>query len=347
LPAYADCIILVSFQSEEMTFVDTVKKILSSAVGPMTPQEIRDVIKKEHPVFYETPAHIRNVDKGHYKDIDHALLAQIYTLVVTNRDFFCEKNSKPMKISLHLEQATEGPERTELTCRSPSRTFHAAKVIQYESKVREILENAEEYHQAYYKAETFRGPSHYFHQRALETRQEAWSLAHLEYVYATLSAWGMHRMGKGGSKMQSFDTFRRSVEPLQDKITEAQQFDFREMNDQKWANLEEIFRHINVMASGTSLVGNSKVMHHMLPNIVPPIDREYTLRFLRGTVNIKNDSAYEWQLMKGIISDFFIPVASDKEFQQKADKWMTRKNEYPWDTSILKIVDNLVIGSKK
>ena len=214
-------------------------------------------------------------------------------------------------------------------------------------KVRDILANAEKYHQSYYKAETFDGPSLYFHQRAIETRQLPASLTHLEYVYATLASWGMHRMGKRGSKMGSFDNFRRSIEPLRDKISVAQQFDFREMNSQKWSLLEEIFKGIKVMASRTSLVGNSKVMHHMLPNIVPPIDREYTLWYLRGNKNIRNDLDDEWQLMKGIISDFFIPVASDKDFESKADKWMARVEEYPWDTSVLKVIDNLVIGSKK
>ena len=217
----------------------------------------------------------------------------------------------------------------------------------YHDKVRIILANADKYHQAYYKAETFRGPSLYFHQRSLETRKSKETLTHLEYIYATLASWGMHRMGKGGSKMQRFDTFRKSIELLKDEIAEAQNFDFREMNGHKWALLKDIFKGINVMASGTILVGNSKVMHHMLPNVVPPIDREYTLWYLRGNKNIKNDLDYEWQLMKGIVSDFFIPVASDREFESKAGNWMARQDEYPWDTSVLKIVDNLVIGSKK
>jgi hypothetical protein len=329
-----------------MPFVETVRKILSSSAGPMTPQEIRNIVKKEYPEFYGTAAHIANVNKGHYKDIDHALLAQIYTVVGTNRSFHCDKSSKPMKISLHIEEADQLHQRTEP--KHPRNLLSlSAKVIQYEDNVRDILENADTYHQAYYKAETFRGPSLYFHQRALETRQVPCSLTHLEYIYATLSAWGMHRMGKGGSKMQSFDTFRRSIEPLKDKIAEAQKFDLRQMDLQKWACLEEIFYGINAMASGTSLVGNSKVMHHMLPNIVPPIDREYTLWFLRGNTNIKNDLAYEWQLMKTIISLFFIPVASDNQFRLKAERWMAKKDEYPWDTSLLKIVDNLVIGSRK
>lgn len=100
----------------------------------------------------------------------------------------------------------------------------------YRDKVRAILANAEKYHRAYYKAETFRGPSLYFHLRALETRQSIATRTHLEYVYATLASWGMHRMGKGGSKMQSFDTFCRSIEPLRAKLEKSQGFNFREMD---------------------------------------------------------------------------------------------------------------------
>jgi len=217
----------------------------------------------------------------------------------------------------------------------------------YQDKVRDILDNADRYHQAYYEAETFRGPSLYFHLRALKTRQSPSSLKHLEYVYATLASWGMHRMGKGGSKMQSFDTFRQSVKSLKDKISKAQKFDPGEMNDEGWALLEKIFKGIKIMASGTSLVGNSKVMHHMMPNIVPPIDREYTLQYLRGNTNISNDLDDEWQIMKDIISNFFIPITCNRQFLSTAKEWMAKPSEFPWDTSVLKVVDNLVIGSKK
>lgn len=329
-----------------MKFSDAVRKILSSGIDPMTPQEIRDHIKMSYPEFYGTPAHIRNVEKGHYKDLDHALLAQIYTLVKTSDKFVCDKNFKPMKISL-INETNQWIQRTGQMHRPPVRTSRSNREINYGNQVNDIVINAEKYHEAYYNAETFRGPSLYFHQRAIETRRDPGSLTHLEYVYATLSSWGMHRMGKGGSKMQSFETFHRSIEPLLDRLLEAQRFDFREMNEIKWALLKDIFKGINIMASGTSLVGNSKVMHHMLPNIVPPIDRNYTLRYLRGNTNLKNDLDYEWQLMKDIISNFFISVASDKKFESKADKWLSIKNKYPWDTSILKIVDNLVIGSMK
>lgn len=252
-----------------------------------------------------------------------------------------------MKISLRTNETTKRPEGAGLRRQNLIRLFPTVSASQFHEKIRDILANSEKYHEAYYKAETFRGPSLYFHQRALETRQPPASLRHLECVYATLASWGMHRMGKRGSKMQSFDVFRRSIEPLQRRIVEAQRFDFREMNDQKWTLLKEIFQSLNVMASGTSLVGNSKVMHHMLPNVVPPIDREYTLWYLLRNKNIRNDLDWEWELMKEIIANFFIPVASDREFGLMAHRWIERKDEYPWDTSFLKIVDNLVIGSMK
>ncbi|MGD0309877.1 MAG: hypothetical protein ABSC02_11370 [Acidobacteriota bacterium] len=217
----------------------------------------------------------------------------------------------------------------------------------YRDKIQNILLNADTYHEAYYKAETFRGPSLYFHRRALDTRQAQGSVTHLEYVYATLASWGMHRMGQRGSKMQQFEAFRRSIEQQADRITEAQTFDFRAMNDQKWALLRKIFQGIKIMASGTSLVGHSKVMHHMMPNIVPPIDREYTLRYLRGKTTITNNLDQEWLILREIVSDFFIPVACDPGLNLKASKWITSPEEYPWDTSILKVVDNLVIGALK
>lgn len=214
----------------------------------------------------------------------------------------------------------------------------------YEEKVKDILVMADEYHKAYYEAKTFGGPSLYFHQRALDTRQIPDSLTHLEYVYATLASWGMHKMGPKGAKMQSFDTFCRSIRSIMEKIKNAQRFDVRDMNEHKWVLIKEIFQGINVMDSSTSLVGNSKVMHHLLSNIIPPIDREYTLAYLRGNKTIKNDLDHEWLIMREIISDFFIPVASDRDFEKKACNWIEKKNEYPWDTSILKVVDNLVIG---
>jgi hypothetical protein len=224
---------------------------------------------------------------------------------------------------------------------------HPQQTHSYSEKVQKILQDAETYHQAYYKSEIFGKPCLYFHQKSLETRHNPSSVKHLEYVYATLIAWGMNRPGRGGSKMRDFETFFESIKPLNNDILVAQTFDCCNMDDDKWVILEKVFKGIQVMKTKTSLVGNSKVMHHMLPNVIPPIDRKYTLSFLHGNTNIRNDLDYEWQLMKKIITFFFIPVASDKNFHLLAIDWINRTNEFPWDTSELKIIDNIVIGALK
>ena len=143
----------------------------------------------------------------------------------------------------------------------------------FEQQIADILANAETYHRAYYQAERFGGPSLHFHRRSLATRSPEVTEQHLEYVYATLASWGMHRMGKGGSKMQDFGTFCHSVAPFRGRIALAQKFNLSAMTNHDWDTIKEVFCGIRIMATETRLVGNSKVMHHMMPNVVPPIDR--------------------------------------------------------------------------
>ncbi len=216
----------------------------------------------------------------------------------------------------------------------------------FANKVADILENAERYHSAYYLNVPFRGPSLYFHQRSINTRKSEDFDTHLEYVYATLASWGMHRMGRGGSKMESFEVFRQSILKLRVRIVEAQAFELRDIRERHWSLISEIFQGIRIMATKVHLVGHSKVMHHMLPNIVPPIDREYTLNFLYGNKNIAVDTYQEWKKMKEMISGFFLPIAVNQAFAKKADIWMEEKETYQWDTSVLKVIDNLIIGAK-
>ena len=83
-----------------MTFADLIRQILRSHPEGMTPQQIRDTIKSKHQDFYGTESHRRNVEKGHYKNLDHALLAQIYVASRTGGQIFVDKSQKPIRLSL-------------------------------------------------------------------------------------------------------------------------------------------------------------------------------------------------------------------------------------------------------
>lgn len=214
-------------------------------------------------------------------------------------------------------------------------------------KVREILQHADAYHQRYYASETFGGPSIHFHRRALGMWGKVTGVERLELIYAVLSSWGMHRMGPSGSKMQAFATFEGSVASVKECIEALRPVLPGKLSPSDWAMLEMVFKDIKVMVSGTTIVGNSKVMAHLLPNLVAPVDRQYTLKFLFGRKEIQNGLEREWKLMRKIHEQFYYPVAIDTGFQRKAQAWIIKDSRFPWDTSILKVIDNLVIGSMR
>ena len=81
-----------------MNFTDTLKLILKNK--QMTPQEIREEIKKQYPIHYGTESHNRNFEKGHYQSLDHALLAQIYSVIRTNENFMIDKSTRPLTVSI-------------------------------------------------------------------------------------------------------------------------------------------------------------------------------------------------------------------------------------------------------
>jgi len=214
----------------------------------------------------------------------------------------------------------------------------------FDDKVNDILLNAGTYHETFRLSETFTGPSLHFHRRALATDPANWK-DKLELVYAVLASWGMHRMGASGSKMESFDVLENSVDGVRSDLDELRRTDSCDLSASAWQMLKRVFKKVRVMASGTTIVGNSKVLVHLVPNLVAPIDREYTMNFLFGSKMFQNGLEREWPLMRKIHEDFYYAVANNKTFRIKAKAWISDEEKYPWDTSILKIVDNLVIGA--
>lgn len=214
-------------------------------------------------------------------------------------------------------------------------------------KVADVLVHANQYHDVFCgpgRASIFRGPALHFHRRALEAPLSKLS-DKTELIYAVLASWGMHRMGPGGSKMESYDEFSKSLAMSRSYVAQLQGVTPHTMTSSDWGILKSAFCGLRVMTSGTAIVGNSKVLAHLLPNLVAPIDREHTLKFLFGGTAFTNDIQWEWKLFRKIHDEFYYPVVNDSGFSSKAEDWIRMSATYPWNTGSLKIVDNLVIGA--
>jgi hypothetical protein len=133
----------------------------------------------------------------------------------------------------------------------------------------------------------------YFHERAIERRRlhgSAESLLRdvqfLEYVYAVLPSWGMHRMGPLAAKVTEFSSLVNSLRSVQSAIEELWPLDITRLDPadvpEVAAKTWHVIAAIKASTSETQIVAGSKTLHHLLPDLVPPIDRQYTFRFFTG-----------------------------------------------------------------
>jgi hypothetical protein len=155
---------------------------------------------------------------------------------------------------------------------------------------------------AFEASQAFPGPSLYFHLRAIERRRAHQTVSSLlddtrflEYVYAVLPAWGMHRMGRQPAKVGDFTPI---VTALGERVAALEQLwplRITTLSAQAAADVAatawDVIAHTKVSTSRTQIVAGSKFLHHLLPDLIPPIDRQYTFSFFTGQKMVANDQS--------------------------------------------------------
>jgi hypothetical protein len=194
----------------------------------------------------------------------------------------------------------------------------------------------------------FSGPSVYFHQRALETRRQHTSAASLfaddrflEYVYAVLPSWGMHRMGGQAAKVTEFSQLAaslRSAIPLIDQlwplnITCLDPADVPAVTSCAW----QAIATIRASTSETQIVAGTKTLHHVLPDLIPPIDRQYTFRFFTGQKLVPSGD------QRGAFLEWFPHLAEIGRRCRAAIESAINGGD-PMATGPAKVIDNAIIG---
>lgn len=192
----------------------------------------------------------------------------------------------------------------------------------------------------------FGGPSLYFHQRALQELNNSFlSTNHLEMIYATLTAWGMHRMGETKTKIIEFDAFCKSIQKNENELLSLKELRIENLQEKEFTELIKRLNNIcfslKVSVSNSKLVGNSKTLAHILPNLVPPIDRQYTIRFFRCEDLNKTPPNFspdeEKTYFNYILKKSYLLINSIK-----SDKRINIDNNF--NSSYPKIFDNLIVS---
>lgn len=195
------------------------------------------------------------------------------------------------------------------------------------------------------KLNPFTGPSLYFHYRTLSLRRQYGTIAELltdecflESLYATLTAWGLHRMGPKGAKLVDFKVMVDGLRALEKPINNLAPLTIWNLESEHVADVGrriwEVLSTLTVGVGESKIVAGSKSLHHILPDLVPPIDRAHTLHFFFGhtTLNQGDETAFAEMF------PYFHQIAT-----QSRSKIETRLG-HGMNTSPTKVVDNAIVG---
>lgn len=241
--------------------------------------------------------------------------------------------------------------------------FRASTLVRMDQQVAKLIAGFVHFVEVFDTKRRFGGPSIYFHDRTLERLRSFGSPSKallddgfIESLYAVLTAWGMHRMGSRGARMEEFRVFKESLRAQLPRISELEQHLNRIGSDQHIelpqvpkidlpVLTQELWSIISGLKLGksdeTKIVLGSKAVHHLFPEILPPIDRRYTLQFFLDTEVFapkREQGAF------GEIFPRFHEIALDR-----ASIIATLMNEgSPADrymrTSSTKMIDNAIVG---
>jgi len=167
----------------------------------------------------------------------------------------------------------------------------------------------------------------------------------IELIYVTLSAWNMNSRG---AKLSDFEDFKDSLKINKNQVLNLSKYRMEKIQEIEFEMLTKILEHLfnNLKLVGKNknnnekprLVTFSKTMHFLLPDLIMPIDRKYTLKFFYNNVSINPKLNLQFQKFLHIFKE-----CSNFALKSK----LNLKLDDNWNQNVPKIIDNIIIGYSK
>jgi NTP pyrophosphatase (non-canonical NTP hydrolase) len=158
--------------------------------------------------------------------------------------------------------------------------------------------------------------------------------AFVESLWATLDAWDMNTRAARLAPVGDFSLVLASASPVLDQLTnlrlDDEDLDFGEALPLMWGAVEAVS---GITLTKAKLVATTKALHHILPDLFVPFDRQYTATF------------FEWYGNE-------IQNAQKRVFERTYEAFRTlaisvNPRQYVgegWRTSAAKILDNAIVA---
>ncbi|HTR36286.1 MAG TPA: hypothetical protein VMH80_10310 [Bryobacteraceae bacterium] len=99
-----------------------------------------------------------------------------------------------------------------------------------------------------------------------------------------------------------------------------------------------VIRDLKVGIGNTKIISGTKALHHLLPDLVPPIDREYTVQFF-----FKNKNAVQGDATKQREA-FLVMYPHFAAISRTCTEQIVSRLHRGMHTSVTKVIDNAIVG---
>lgn len=160
----------------------------------------------------------------------------------------------------------------------------------------------------------------------------------LQKLYATLEKWDMN---KRGARLLDFPTMRDSIRSYREDLSKLYKYRLQMLSEKDIQKVQQhlklLFCGLKIMATKRRIVGVSKALHFLLPDVALPIDSSNTMQAFYGYNRYEIGEEKEFKTY----SDIFV-----KSFKIAKQLNLTESdvNGCGWSCSVPKLIDNAIIG---
>lgn len=223
----------------------------------------------------------------------------------------------------------------------PVRRSRALGQAEVRKRVDSLISDFDQCVAAYDSSVPFTRSGQYeFHRRTIDRRLTLGSVAvaiddeqFTELLYETLQRWGI---GRRASRLAPLSEFRLTLASHETQLLELEPLNIESLAGDEMSTstaIDSLVSGLSVVDNKARIVAGTKTLHHLLPDLVPPMDRAWTGAFFGWSLI---DPQNNQTLILGEAFSAFAEIASVTH--------PSRLVGAGWRTSSTKLLDNALIG---
>jgi len=162
--------------------------------------------------------------------------------------------------------------------------------------------------------------------------------AFLQRLYSTLVKWDMN---KRGARLVDFSIMRDSIQSYREELINLYKYRLDILSDEDIQIVEQqikvLFCGLNIMATKRRIIGVSKTLHFLLPDLVLPIDGSNTMLAFYGYNRYDSSQEKEFETFRKIFEKSY-------DIVKKLNLTESDVSGCGWSCSIPKLIDDAIIG---